>query len=120
LREDFSEQCDHNGREEKGAQPSKHRVRQQRQQDVGAYIAPDDRGQDLVGVLAQFEDPRGIAVAGIGLELQAQLTKAEDRQIETGKQRGLDHAGNNAQPDPHGGEWTTWPFSRASVGSSRD
>ena len=47
---------------------------------VGTDVAPDHGRQDLVGILAQFEHPRGIGVAGIGLELQAQLTKAEDRQ----------------------------------------
>jgi hypothetical protein len=53
--------------------------------------------------LAQFKHARGIGVAGIGLELQAQLTKAEDRQRKAGEQCGLDDAGNDAQPDPYGG-----------------
>ena len=56
--------------------------------------------QDLVGVLAQFKHARRIGVAGICLELQAQLTKVEDRQRKAGEQCGLDDAGNDAQPDP--------------------
>ena len=60
--------------------------------------------QDLVGVLAQFKHARRIGVAGICLELQAQLTKAEDRQRKAGKQRGLDDAGNDAQPYPYVGK----------------
>ena len=103
MRDYFAEQRDHNGREEKGAQTGQGGIRQERQQDIGADIAPDHRCQDLVGVLPQFEYPRGIGIAAIGLELQAQLTEAEDRQRETGKQRGLDDAGNDAQPDPNGG-----------------
>jgi hypothetical protein len=80
LRDYFAEQRNHNGREEKSAQPGKDGVRQQRQEHIGTDVAPDHGRQDLVGILAQFEHPRGIGVAGIGLELQAQLTKAEDRQ----------------------------------------
>src|SRR5262245_15179877 len=65
LADYFTEQGDHDGREEKSTQPGKDGVRQQCQQDVGADVAPDHGRQDLVGVLAQFEHPRGIGVAGI-------------------------------------------------------
>jgi hypothetical protein len=48
---------------------------------------------------SQIENACRIRVAAIDFNLKALLAEAENRQIEAGKQRGLDHAGDDAEPD---------------------
>src|SRR5262249_12974417 len=80
------------------------RIRQQRQQNVGADIAPDHGGEHRIGILAQVEDARGVGIAAVSLKLQAQLAEAEDGEVEPGKQRRLRYAGDNAEPSPESGD----------------
>jgi hypothetical protein len=99
LRGDLAEQRDRDRREEEGAEPGEHRIRQQREKDVGAHVAPDYGREHAIGILAQREHARRIGVAVVGLDPQAQLAEAEDREIEPGKQRRLHDADRDAKPD---------------------
>ena len=93
MRNDLAEERDRNGREQKGAHSGENGVGQERQQNIDADISPNNRRQHLIGILAQFENPRRIGIAAVDLDLQPQRTEAENRQIKSGKQGGIDDAG---------------------------
>jgi hypothetical protein len=85
---------------ESSTEPGQDRVGQQRQQNIGADVSPDHGSEHRIGILAKVEDARGIGIAAVCLELQAQLAEAEDGEVKAGKQCGLRHAADNAKPSP--------------------
>ena len=60
-------------------------------------VAPDHGCQNLVGVVAQLQHLDGVFIAAIGFDLKPEQAEAEDREVEAGKQRQLDDAGEDAR-----------------------
>ncbi len=60
----------------------------------------DHGGEHLIGIFPQFEDARRIGVPAVDFDSKPQLAEAENRQIKSGEQRGLDQAGDDAEQDP--------------------
>src|ERR1700722_10482423 len=54
--------------------------------------------------MAQLQHLDGVLVAAIGFDLKPEQAEAEDREVETGEQRRLDDAGEDAEPGAGGAE----------------